>query len=75
MSEHNPRSPGRIMTFIIRDDSPFIHMQEPVTCRSVQVTLTPEQQQAIAVRCTGTIAGRPIYEEVRECFLEPEDNP
>lgn len=72
MITHSPKTPSRFVTFVIRDESPFIHLQEPVRKRTVQIALTDEQLLALQLRCTGVSAGTPIYEEISDCFMDDE---
>ena len=52
-----------ILTVIIRDEEPFIHLQEPCRYRTVHIELTEEQVSAL--RTNGD-------EQVGQCFIEPE---
>ena len=70
MTDHT--YPGRILTVVIRDDSPFVHMQEPVRHRTVRIELTDAQIEQLRMRQTGTVMGVPMYEDVAQCFLEPD---
>ena len=69
------RSPGKFLTVVIADDSRFIHLQEPVLHRSVQIELTEEQQQQLALRWTGALGKTDIFETVSRCFIEPPFEP
>lgn len=72
MKNFNDRLPGKVLTVIIRDDSPMIHCQDAPKFRSVRVILTDDQVNLITLGCTGTTGGTPIYEVVSKCFIEPE---
>ena len=52
-----------ILTVIIRDEGPVMHLNEPVAYRSVQIILTPEQARIVRLRHKN--------EAVSSCFLEP----
>lgn len=67
--------PGRILTVIIRDDSPFIHLGNSPVFRSVRVQLTEFQRHKLALRLTGTSGVDEQFESVSKCFIEPEPEP
>lgn len=67
-----PKYPSGQLTVVIRDDSPMIHCNDSPRYRTVRLTLTPEQREALKLRCTGSSGGAAIYEEVSMCILEPE---
>jgi hypothetical protein len=75
MSETKTMLPGNVLTVIIRDIGPLIHLQEPPTHRSVQITLTDEQRTALALQWTGSNCGVDHYEEIGQCFIEPGARP
>lgn len=58
------------LTVIIRDISPLMFMQEPVTHRAVQIMLTPEQESQLCLKVTGCNNGADITEEISSCFIE-----
>jgi hypothetical protein len=58
------------LTVVIRDESPFLHLQEPVTHRSVVIWLTEGQLDQLALHCTGRIGGSDLFESLSQCFLE-----
>ena len=60
-----------ILTVIIRDISPFIFMQEPVSHRTVHIELTPEQEKLLAFQVTGKNNGEDVVEDISACFIEP----
>jgi len=49
------------LTVIIRDLSPFIHLQDPCNYRSVHIDLTPEQLHKLAMSSD---------ESIGQCFIE-----
>lgn len=51
-----------IITVVIRDVSPFIHLHEPVTYRSVSISLTKEQEKILKFFHQN--------EEISLCFIE-----
>jgi len=63
------------LTVIIRNPANFIFMQEPSTYRSVQIDLTQEQVDKLALEQVGTNCGVRVYEEIAQCFFEPEVKP
>lgn len=72
MSDPLVRFPERTVTFVIRDDSPFFHMQEPPTKRTVRIQLTNDQLSQLSLYRTGKIDGKTTYETVSQCFLETQ---
>jgi hypothetical protein len=62
--------PGSILSVLIRDDSPMIHCNDSSQFRSVQIKLTEEQLELIALRATGSTSGNPIYESISKCWIE-----
>ncbi len=52
-----------MLTVIIRDLVPLIHMDSPVRRRSVTILLTPEQEESLKLWHKD--------EEIGECFIEP----
>ena len=63
------KQPGKILTVVIRDYSPVIHLDEPVRRRTVRIELTEQQRAALALRNTHGLDG---YEEISQVILEPE---
>lgn len=59
------------LTVIIRNYAPLIHMQEPVSHRSVQIELTKEQMEKLIMRRTHIDNGKDFHEEISHCFIEP----
>ena len=68
--DDKPLSPGTQLTVVIRDDSPLIHCNDGPSYRTVRLTLTPEQENALMLRCTGFSGGRPHHESVSQLILE-----
>lgn len=64
--------PGKHLTVIIRDYSPLIHMQEPVSLRTVRIELTEDQRRQLALRWTHSSCAGDGYEEVSQAILESE---
>ena len=58
------------LTVIIRDLSPMIHLQEPVSHRRVTFELTEEQEDLLKLKCTGSVGSANIFEEYSSCFIE-----
>lgn len=65
-----PIFPRNLLTVIIRNDGPMIHCGDSPSYRSVQIELTDEQVRKLELRCTGSTAGSPEYEEISKCFIE-----
>ena len=63
----------KYLTVILANEMPMLTLQEPVQYRSVQIELTPEQQEKIAPRFLGKAGDRPVFERVRMCFLEERE--
>jgi hypothetical protein len=62
--------PGNTLTVIIRDDSPLIFCDDTPRYRSVQLKLTDEQRNDIALKLMGTNCGNDVYESISSCFIE-----
>jgi hypothetical protein len=60
------------LTVIFRDDGPMIHCGDSPSYRSIQISLTPEQEQIIKPRKTYMSGGTQYHEEISKCFIEPE---
>lgn len=66
-----PLFPSNQLTVIIRDEGPFVHMQQPPVLRSVRITLTPEQVQQLALYYCHGVGKDLFHEVVSHCFIEP----
>ena len=64
------RNPPPILTVIVSDPSPFVHLQESPAYRTVRLRLTDKQVEELQLRCTGNQGGVRIYEHIARCFLE-----
>lgn len=62
--------PGDTLTVVIRDDAPLAMCDGSPTYRSVQIKLTKEQRQEIALNATYQVAGKNYYERIERCFIE-----
>lgn len=71
MANDTPIYIAKKLTVIIRDDSPMIHCGDSPRYRSVQIELTDDQVQRLALHCVGSIAGTKHYETISKCFIEP----
>ena len=60
------------LTVIFRDDGPMIHCGDSPIYRSVQVELTPEQQERLKPRPSYMAGTTQYYEAISKCFIEPE---
>ena len=58
------------LTVIIRDDSPFMYLQEPPRHRSVNIEFTPEQAEQLKLKSIGRSGGQEWFEEISQCFIE-----
>ncbi len=72
MSSQSDKMSGRILTVILRNDGPLIHCNDSPSYRSVQIELTDEQWEKISPKRLGTLDGKPFYECLSKCFIEPE---
>jgi hypothetical protein len=68
-----PIYPPKILTVIIRNDAPLIHLNDPPSHRSVRVELTPEQLDALQLNWAHTSSGIKHYESVSHAFLEDSE--
>lgn len=59
------------LTFVIRDNAPFIHMQEPPRHRTVAIRLTQEQRQQLILKATGSSGKTQHFEEISMVIVEP----
>ena len=73
MKQYYDKRAGDVLTVLIRDAGPMINFQDPPTHRSVRIHLTDEQVDSLALQCTGTSGGNPIYEDISSCFIEPRE--
>lgn len=58
------------LTVVIRDDSAFIHQQEPIVHRTVHVDLTQDQLKQLTLYEVGKVGKTPIFESISQSFLE-----
>lgn len=49
------------------------NQEMPYTFRSVQITLTPEQQELLTPRILGKNGSSDVHETIYQCFLEPPE--
>lgn len=66
-----PLLPNNRLTVIIRDDAPMIHCGDSPSYRSVSLTLTQEQVEALSLRYSHTQKGTNFHESISKCFIEP----
>lgn len=70
-----PDKPGpRHLRVILRNIAPLVHLNEPVSHRSVLIELTPEQRAQLSLQWVGSSCGRDDFEEVSKAFFEEDDN-
>ena len=62
--------PNRIITVIIRDDSPMIYAGDCPSFRVVEIELTDEQLATLELRKTHTVSGKGCYERISRCIIE-----
>lgn len=60
------------LTVLIRDITPLIHLNEPVSHRRVTIELTAEQQQQLKLEKVGHSLGNDIFEDYGTCLLETQ---
>lgn len=65
--------PNNLLTFVITDISPLLCVGEPIKHRTVQIELTAEQLQKLALKHRGMSGSNPIYEEISSVYLEPKE--
>ena len=65
-----PLAGPKTLRVIIRDDSPMYHYQDSPTYRSVEIELTPEQQEKLALQWCGSQGGTQIYESISKAFFD-----
>lgn len=70
--ENDKPGPERL-TVVIRDESPLIHIGEPVRFRTAVIELTESQRAALSLRQVSTIKGMPIHEEISYVIAEPNE--
>jgi len=63
----------KFLTFVIRDASPFIHLQEPLRHRTVTIHLTQEQRERLILKATGAVGRVTHFEEVSQVIVEPDE--
>lgn len=59
-----------MLTVVIRDVSAFVHLDEPVTRRTVRIQLTDEQIEKLRLHYTHSSHGSDFHEQISTCFLE-----
>jgi len=64
------KSPGTKLTVVLRNDAPLIHCGDSPSYRTVELTLTEEQERAIMLRKTGIDCGKTHYEAISKLILE-----
>lgn len=70
-----PDKPGpRHLRVILRNIAPLVHLNEPVSHRSVLIELTPEQRAQLSLQWVGSVGKRDDFEEVAMAFFEEDDN-
>ena len=76
-----PADAPRVLTVVLADTLrtriAIIHENEvcPYRRRTVQIVLTEDQRAALRPRSVGESSGRPVFEEVLDCWLEPSEVP
>jgi hypothetical protein len=62
--------PGSKLTVVIRDDSPMVHCGDCPSYRTVVLSLTTQQQEALELRYSHTQNGNAFYESISHLILE-----
>ena len=62
--------PPDTLTVIIRDDAPIVFCNSSPTYRTVRVTLTDEQREAIMLNATGMQGPNPVWESISMAIIE-----
>ena len=70
MTLKGPVFPNRVMTVIIRDDSPMIHCVDSPSYRAVRVPLTDEQIEMLKLRHVGSVGSIDYYEAISRAIIE-----
>lgn len=58
------------LTIIIRDNSPAVHLNEPVSFRRVTIELTEDQAKQLEMKPTHSNGMNQYFEETSHAFLE-----
>ena len=66
------RTPGNILTVIIRDNGPLAMCGDSPSYRSVQIDLTPEQVEKMRLNASYMTGGVDYFEEISLAFIEPK---
>jgi hypothetical protein len=67
----NPIRPEKvILTFIVRDISPLLFLNDLPVKRTIQLELTEEQLKKLNLRWVGFDGGKDVYESLAEVFME-----
>lgn len=61
------------LTFVIRNILPAVAFNHPPAQRTVKIKLTEEQSRQLRLLKVGTQDGQPIYEEVAQVIVEPNN--
>ena len=75
MQAHNdpPKSPGKTLTVVLRNDAPMIFCDDSPSYRTARIELTREQEDALMLHCTGHQGTAPLYEAISKVILERKD--
>lgn len=68
--DEGPKLGPECVTFVIRDIMSFVHLQEPVQHRTVQIALTESQRNQLRLRYLGKVSGSPVFEEISQVFVD-----
>lgn len=67
------KSPGNILTVVIRNDAPMVCCGDSPSYRSVRIKLTPEQLQSLRLEQTHGSEPNGFHEVVSRCFIEQSE--
>jgi hypothetical protein len=60
----------KTLRVIIRNDAPMIFCNDSPSYRSVEIELTQEQQNKLALQYVGANCGRQLFENISKAFFD-----
>jgi len=67
--EDNGRCAMKVLTVVLRNNSPMLYAGDPPTHRTIHVPLTDQQLQMIEPLKVGHNCGTDVFEEIAMCFF------